>query len=100
MGSIANAFGPYGSMSHANVHVGKLQVYNELDVEDKATFESDAEVLGTLIAKGIKMSDTTTVTEEDFAKIRKGVNGVVDDASLAPAEKKVKLIQKRMEVVI
>ena len=78
-------------MSHANVHIGKLQVYNELDVEDKLTCESDAEVLGTLYANGIKMSDTTTVTEEDIAKIRKGDNWVIDDASLAPATKMIKL---------
>ena len=91
MGSIANAFGPYGSMSHANVHVGKLQVYNDLNVEDKLTCESDAEVQGTLTVKNLKMGESTTISESDFTNLKKGVNGVIDDASVAPAEKKAKL---------
>ena len=68
MGSVANAFGYGGSMSHANVHLGRLQVYNELEVEDDAHFESDV----TVHVKGLKMGENTTVTEEDIAKLKKG----------------------------
>ena len=67
MGSIANAFSQFGSMSHANVHMGKVKIYNELDVEDNAHFESDVTVDGTLYANGIKLG-TTTITESDFQK--------------------------------
>ena len=89
MGSIATAFGVNGSMSHANVHVGRLQVYNELEVEDNAHFESDVTVDGTLNAKGLKIGETT-ITEEQFKKATSGVNGIIDDVS-EPVEKKVKL---------
>ena len=90
MGSVATAFGSTGSMSHANVHMGKVKIYNELDVEDKATFEGDVEVQGTLITNRMQLGETV-ITEKDFKKLKKGVNGVIDDASLAPAEKKLKL---------
>ena len=90
MGSIANTFSQFGSMSHANVHMGKVKIYNELDVEDNAHFESDVTIDGTLYAKGMKMGETT-VTEEDIANLKKGVNEVIDDASVAPYKKKVKL---------
>ena len=79
-------------MSHADVHLGRLRVNNELNVEDKATCESDLEVKGKIICERLKLGKTT-FTENDLknAGTASKVKGVIDDASDEPATKLMKL---------
>lgn len=94
MSAIDSAFSSEGPMKTKNIHVGNVFVYNNLSVEDKATFESDVEFQGSVITqKGIKIGNTL-FTEDKLNAQASGVNGVVADASTAPASKKLKLETK------
>ena len=91
MSGIEAAFAQNGPMKSKNIHVGNVTVYNDLTVEDKATFEDDVDVQGTLYAKnGIKIGKTT-VTESDFTKTRNGVKGVMDKWVEPPKIKKMRV---------
>lgn len=94
MSAIDSAFSSEGPMKTKNIHVGNVFVYNNLSVEDTATFEGDVEFHGSVTSqKGIKIGNTL-FTEDKLNAQASGVNGVVVDASTAPASKKLKLETK------
>ena len=93
MSSVEDAFAQNGPMKSKNIHVGNVIVYNDLTVEDKATFEEDVEIGGKVYAKEIHIGETV-ITERDFDLIRNGVKGAVDDASEPPSNKRLKLTEK------
>lgn len=94
MSAIESAFSSEGPMKTKNIHVGNVFVYNNLSVEDTATFEGDVEFHGSVTSqKGIKIGNTL-FTEDKLNAQASGVNGVVADASTAPASKKLKLETK------
>ena len=94
MSAIDSAFSSEGPMKTKNIHVGNVFVYNNLSVEDTATFEGDVEFHGSVTSqKGIKIGNTL-FTEDKLNAQASGVNGVVADASTAPASKKLKLETK------
>ena len=65
MSSVEDAFAQNGPMKSKNIHVGNVIVYNDLTVEDKATFEEDVEIGGKIYAKEIHMGETV-ITERDL----------------------------------
>ena len=91
MSNIETVFGSNGSMKNKAIHVGTVNVYNHLNVEDEASFSSDVTVAGSITAeKGIKIGQTT-LTEDIINKSSSGVDGVATSINYSPSPKRMKM---------